>query len=105
MQVTLYYGEEDQYLLKLVDHQAERTRRSRSAVIMAILEEHFERNHRLGEILMDMGLATPQEVDRALNKQRDGWKQPIGEILAQEGVLSDRAVHRALLVQNRVRKT
>ncbi|SQD93055.1 conserved protein of unknown function [Candidatus Bipolaricaulis anaerobius] len=66
MQVTLYYNEEDQYLLELVDELAERERKSRSAVIMSILEEHFERGKRLGEILVEKGLVRDETVKRAL---------------------------------------
>ena len=48
MQTTIYYIEEDQYLLDLVDQVARRERKSRSAVILSIIEEHFERDKRLG---------------------------------------------------------
>ncbi len=72
MQATLYYRDEDDYLSDLVDREAERRRTSRSAVIMAILEKHFEREKRLGEILVDMGIISPENVRAALEHQQSG---------------------------------
>ncbi|MCX7750496.1 MAG: hypothetical protein N2320_02910 [Candidatus Bipolaricaulota bacterium] len=102
MQVTLYYNEEDRYLLELVDCLAERERKSRSAVIMSILEEHFERGKRLGEILVDMKAVSPQDVEEALREQKSsGVARRLGEILVAKGRVQDEQVRRALVVQGR----
>ena len=66
MQITVYYGEEDHYLIRLLDQEAKRQRKSRSAVVLSILEEHFEREKRIGEILVDLGHISRREVDQAL---------------------------------------
>jgi len=104
VQVTLYYNDEDQYLLELVDELAERERKSRSAVIMCILEEHFERGKRLGEILVDMRAITPQDVQEALVEQSSSsgnGPRRLGEILVARGCVRDETVRRALVVQGR----
>lgn len=105
MQVTIYYGEEDQYLIDLVDQEARRERKSRSAVILSIVEEHFERDKRIGEILVDLGQVTPQQVEEALALQAmENGRRPLGEILVDQGAVTKEAVKRALTIQARVRK-
>lgn len=104
MQVTLYYNDEDRYLLGLVDALAERERKSRSAVIMSILEEHFERGKRIGEILVDMRAVTPQDVEEALEEQKSGNARLLGEILVKRGAVRDQDVKRALVVQGRLNR-
>jgi len=102
VQVTLYYNDEDQYLLGMVDGLAERERKSRSAVIMSILEEHFERGKKLGEILVDMGVVEAREVEEALEEQKSAnGSRLLGEILVKKGAVRDAAVKRALVVQGR----
>lgn len=102
MQVTLYYNNEDRYLLELVDELAQRQRKSRSAVIMSILEEHFERGKRLGEILVDMGAVTAEDIEEALEEQRTSPRpRKLGEILVEKGRVEDGLVRRALVVQGR----
>jgi len=102
VQVTLYYNDEDQYLLGMVDGLAERERKSRSAVIMSILEEHFERGKKLGEILVDMGVVEAREVEEALEEQKlANGSRLLGEILVKKGAVRDAAVKRALVVQGR----
>lgn len=105
MQVTLYYSEEDKYLLDLVDRLALQQRKSRSAVIMSILEEYFERNKRLGEILVDLGAIDPGRVTQALKEQEnEGRRRLIGEILVEKGWVRPQDVERALVIQSRVRR-
>jgi len=104
VQTTVYYSEEDQYLIDLVDQVARRERKSRSAVILSILEEYFERDKRLGEILVDMGVVNPRQVEQGLARQReDEERRPLGEILIAEGLVSPEAVERALAIQSRFR--
>ncbi len=104
MQTTIYFGDEDGYLLDLVDKMARRERKSRSAIILSLIEQYFERDSRLGEILVDMGLASGQEVERALEEQRQGTEwMPLGQILVQKGIVTEDQVERALVVQARSR--
>ena len=103
MQVTLYFGEEDEYLIRLVDEKARKERRSRSSVVLSIIEEYFERGKKLGEILVDLRAVTPQEVEEALRLQKNGENKLLGEILVEKGVVDKRYIERALEIQSRFR--
>ena len=106
MQITVYYGEEDHYLIRLLDQEAKRQRKSRSAVVLSILEEHFEREKRIGEILVDLGHLSRREVDQALEvQQAEEGRRPLGEILLERGWVDERALSRALLIQDRYRQS
>ncbi len=105
MQVTLYYSDEDQYLIDLVDQKAQCERKSRSSVVLSILEEHFEQGKRIGEILMDLGSLKPRELETALQRQQsDGASRQLGEILVEEGFVDESTIGRALTIQGRFRK-
>ncbi len=100
VQMTIYYTKEDQYILDKIDEKAYRERKSRSAVILTILEQYFERERKLGEILSDMGKVSPKDVEKALEVQKkEGSRRRIGEILIAEGLVAEKDVQRALAVQ------
>ncbi len=100
MQMTIYYTEEDQYLIDKVDELAHRERKSRSAVILSILEWYFEGDKRLGEILVDMGKLQPEQIEEILQSQQDETQRKlIGELLVQAGLVSRKDVLRALAIQ------
>lgn len=102
MQVTLYYSYEDQYVIDLVDQKALRERKSRSAVVLSVLEEYFERGKRIGEILVDLGMLEARELETALKAQAaDGGSQRLGEILLEQGSVDEGALRRALTIQGR----
>ena len=102
MQMTIYYTKDDQYLIDKIDERAYRERKSRSAVILTILERYFEGQKKLGEILSDMKKADPQEIRKALQLQRkEGNKRRIGELLVEKKVVNEKDVQRALAVQER----
>lgn len=104
MQVTMYFSDEDKYLIDLVDEKARRERKSRSAVVLSILEEYFERDKRLGEILVDLGAVSPNVVSKGLELQREQFKdKPLGEILLDHGLVDEDALDRALMIQGRAR--
>ncbi len=104
MQVTLYYSDEDQYVIDLVDQLALRERKSRSAVVLSILEEYFERGKRIGEILVDLGFVEPRDLDSALKaQQKDKQGRQLGEILVEKGLVSREDIVRALTIQDRFR--
>ena len=102
MQVTLYFGEEDEYLIRLVDEKARRERKSRSAVVLSILEQYFEYGKRLGEILVDLKILTPHQIEQALQiQQEEGHTRPIGQILMEKGWIDDGILEKALQIQER----
>lgn len=104
MQATIYYSEEDAYLIRKVDEKGQRERKSRSAVILSILEEHFEREKRLGEILVDLGVLTHADLAKGLELQKTRFTEKLlGDILLEEELVAPDAVERALMIQGRSR--
>ena len=102
MQTTIYYSDADMYLVKQVDAKGRRERKSRSAVILSILEDHFEREKPLGEILVDLGAVTHTDLARGLELQKTTFTEKLlGEILIQEELVEPCAVERALIIQDR----
>jgi len=99
--MTIYYTEADRYLIDKIDEVAYRERKSRSAVILTILEQYFEGNKKLCEILRDMGKLSPEDVEKALELQKkEGNRRRIGELLVEEGLVEEKDIQRALAVQN-----
>jgi len=102
MQTTIYYNEDDAYLVKLVDAKGQHERKSRSSVILSILEEYFESRKRLGEILVDLGVLSRSELAKGLELQKTKFTDKLlGDILLEEQLVSPAAVERALCIQGR----
>ena len=102
MQATIYYSDEDNYLIKQADMKGQRERKSRSAVILSILEEYFESEKRLGEILLDLGVVSHTDMSKALELQKSKFTQKLlGEILLEEELIEQGALERALMIQGR----
>ena len=102
MQATIYYSDEDNYLIKQADMKGQRERKSRSAVILSILEEYFESEKRLGEILLDLGAVSHIDMSKALELQKSKFTQKLlGEILLEEELIEQGALERALMIQGR----
>jgi hypothetical protein len=103
VQVTIYFGEADEYLVRLVDLKSSRERKSRSAVIISLLEEHFESGRKLGEILIDLGILSEENLNHALELQRtDGFRGKLfGEVLQAELEVTAAEIGRALEIQSR----
>ena len=100
MQTTIYCSEKDSYLMKQVDRKSRRERKSHSAVILCILEEYFEREKKLGEILVDLGVLSETELWRALDLQKSKFKEKLlGDILVDEGLIKEQALEDALMIQ------
>lgn len=100
MQTTIYYKQEDDYLIEKVEKKAKRERKSKSAVILTVLEEYFEAEQRLGEILRDLGAVSPDEVEEALEEQKnEGKDKKIGEILMDNDYVREVDLDRALEIQ------
>lgn len=99
MQTTIYYKDEDEYLIDKVEEKANRERKSKSAVILSILEEYFEAERRVGEILNDMGAVSTDEIKDALEAQEQEKDKRIGEILVENDYVREVDLDRALQVQ------
>lgn len=106
MQVTIYLTEEDSYLLRLIDERAKSQRKSRSAIILSIIEEHFEKGHRLGEILVDLGVLSEDELLQALTLQKETFADKLlGDVLISEQEVGKEAIARALTIQRRFKES
>ncbi len=99
MQTTIYYKQEDDYLIEKVEKKAKRERKSKSAVILSILEEYFEAEQRVGEILSDLGAISSDEVEKALAKQKEEGDKKIGEIMVENDYVREVDLDRALEIQ------
>ena len=99
MQTTIYYKDEDEYLIDKVEEKATRERKSKSAVILSILEEYFEAERRVGEILNDMGAVSSDQLQDALKAQEKGTDKRLGEILLDNDYVREIDLDRALQVQ------
>lgn len=63
--------------------------------------KQYERikRRRLGEILLDEGYLTREQLDFALAQQNSGRGEPLGRILVAQGILTERALARAMVNQ------
>lgn len=105
MQTTIYYNNEDAYLIGQVDAKGRRERKSRSAVLLSILEDYFESDKRLGEILVDIGTLSHSDLCKGLELQKTKFADKLlGDILLEEDFVSLEAVERALMIQDRQRE-
>ena len=102
MQTTIYYSDADGYVIKQVDMKGRRERKSRSAVILSILEEYFEREKRIGEILIDLGAISHTDRAKGLELQQSKFtKKLLGDILLEEELVDQEALERAVIIQGR----
>ena len=100
MQLSIYYKEEDQYIIEMVEKVAQRNRMSKAAVILSILEDYFEAEKRIGEILQDMRAINNEKLTESLHlqKKNDGEKR-LGEIMVEEEYVNEDQLNRALRIQ------
>lgn len=106
MNVTMHVGEQDAYLLELIDSKSHRERKSRSSVMLSIFEEYFEKGKCVGEILLDLGVITHAELSQAVATQRRTFPEKLlGEILISEQGVDHQDVQRALNIQRRFRNS
>lgn len=98
--ISIYYRKDDEWLLKRVDEICARERRSRSAVILSLLEQHFEREKKIGEILQDMGFISLAQLHEALQLQKKEKKpKKLGQILKEKGIITEKHVQRVVGLQ------
>jgi len=106
VQVTIYLTWEDSYLINLLEQRSQMERKSRSALILSILEEHFERGKRLGEILIDLGALSMSALETALELQMNTFRgKRLGEVLIGGGDVDGEAIDKALMIQQRLQRT
>ncbi|MBS3788652.1 hypothetical protein KGY79_10715 [Candidatus Bipolaricaulota bacterium] len=102
MQMTIYYQERDQYLVDKVERKAEQERKSKSAVILSIIEDYFEAEKRIGEILTDLGATSPDKVEEGLKEQKQKeTDRKLGRILLDKGYVQEVDLDKALAIQTR----
>ena len=101
MQMSIYYQEDDKYLIDLVEKRAERNRMSKSAMILSILEEYFEAEKRIGEILQDMNAVESRQVEKALEVQQEKDDKRLGKIMVERDYVKEDQLNRALQVQKK----
>jgi hypothetical protein len=104
VQVTIYYQEGDQYLIDKVEGKANRERKSKSAVILSIIETYFQANKKIGQILCDLDAASTDQVEAALEVQREEEpKEKLGRLLLERGEIREVDLNKALDIQSRAK--
>lgn len=101
MILTIYYRKEDEWLLKKIDEICVRERKSKSAVILSILEQYFEQGKKIGEILQDMRLITLEQLREALELQKKEKRKMLGQILKEREIINERHIQKAIALQMR----
>lgn len=102
MMISIYYRKEDEWLLKKVDKICARERRSRSSVILSLLEQYFEQEKKIGEILQDMGFISLEKLQEALRLQKKEKKpKKLGQILKEKGIITEEHIQRVVGLQRK----
>jgi len=101
MQLSIYYTKDDEWLIEKVEAEAKTQRKSKTAVILSILEKHFQKEKRLGEILGDIGFLSDEELTKALDiqKKKEKKRKLLGEILLDEGFIEEKELRKSLSIQ------
>src|SRR5215210_4675770 len=63
------------------------------------MASEFISKKRIGEILMSKGLITPQQLQLALDFQKENRSKRVGEIWVEAGIISEEILARALATQ------
>ena len=97
--MSIYYQKEDGYLIDRLEKEANCRRKSKSAMILSILEEYFEANKRIGEILRDMRAIENGKLEKALKVQQEEEDKRLGEIMVERDYVKEDQLHHALQIQ------
>jgi type IV pilus assembly protein PilB len=89
-------GKSDDEIENLLDNLA--PTRARSDAAPAALRPIQPSKKRLGEIFVDMGLVTPEQIDEAIGRQTDTHKR-LGQLLVEAGAISELDLTKALGVK------
>jgi len=105
MQLTVFYKDTDSYLIDKLENHAKQDRKSRSALIMTILESFFEGKLPIGEILKDQGAVSEQHLEQALSiQEQQKSDELLGEILIKKGFVSSKDITYAINIQDNYKK-
>jgi type II secretory ATPase GspE/PulE/Tfp pilus assembly ATPase PilB-like protein len=74
-----------------------------SAIQEASARPEIPRNTRVGDILVEAGLVTRDQVERAFAVQQNGKKMKVGELLVSKGLITEEQLLSALAVKFRLR--
>jgi len=100
MQTSIYSTEKDKYLIDQLEKEARAERKSKSAVVLCILEKYFEKKKKVGEILCDIGSLTNEQLNKVLEiQQKEKKHRLLGEVLLDENFIDERDLERALSLQ------
>ena len=99
MQMTIYYNDEDVYLIDKAKQEAMSLRLSLSGIILTALENYFLEDQKLGEVLVGMGRLKQANLKNALNEQKKRPQTPLGEILIELDMITPADLKRALAIQ------
>ena len=99
MQMTIYFAEDDLYLIKRAEQEATATRHSLSAIVMTALESYLLENERLGEILVGLGCLKRADLNRALEVQKKRPGELLGAILMELKMVTPADLRLALAIQ------
>ena len=102
MQITIYFTDEDEWLINEIDAMASSQRKSRSSMILSIIEQFFLSEGKVGDILVSMGKITSEQLAKALELQKKSdSKRFLGQILVDEGFIEYKDILRVLAVQDK----
>lgn len=100
MQLTISCNDRDRWIIKEIEERAYLQKKSKSSVIIAMLEGHFTKGKKIGEILVSWGLLSEEELKKGLEIQKQQKHKPLlGEILLSEGFVKEIELKRALTMQ------
>jgi hypothetical protein len=101
MQITIYFADDDEYLITRAQEESKIHRTSVSALLLTALEYYFEGERRVGEILVDQGILEQADLEKALEVQGNDKGKPLGEILLSLDLIKPTDLRRALVIQRK----
>ncbi|MCC6142450.1 MAG: hypothetical protein IT368_01460 [Candidatus Hydrogenedentes bacterium] len=67
--------------------------------LRAVAQREDGKRRRMGQILVDAGIITEQQLEIALNEQRSSWSRHLGAILVQLGFATEETIAQTLAAQ------
>lgn len=102
MQLSIYYKEEDKDLIGDIEKEAKAQRKSKASFVLSLVQDHFEKKKRLGEILRSISTLSNDELNKALEiQQKEKKRRLLGEILLDEGFVEEKILRESLVLQKK----
>ena len=102
MQLSIYYKEEDQDLIGDIEKEAKAQRKSKASFVLSLVQDHFEKKKRLGEILRSISTLSNDQLNKALEiQQKEKKRRLLGEILLDEGFVEEKTLRKSLALQKK----